>query len=636
MAWPYHFVDLDADAKALRREALDRYALYSQLSVLLPVVGLLARRVLSNAFKSFSGDDGQGGYFSPMASSSAYSAVPDSPQAKSRRSSAWGSRAGALRAALWWLGGEVHLLGQHRGERLVWFLGGGWAAWLLLLCFLETGDDYLHLTKRFGIVAAAQLPIQYLLSLKYLNPFAYVFRTSHEEVNRWHRVLGRIIYMLLLLHVVFYVNFLAQAGVLGRRIFAPVVFAGVVSWAGINLLMATALPMVRRFSYRIFFVTHLFVSFAVPVLIFFHAPPVRVSVCVALASVLADITVRRLRTMTGRAVMEAIPGTDLVKVTVAIPPGRSNTFRQHPGSHVYVSIPEAARPDLTSTSSLIYEFLFNPFTVADVDEATGDLTLVARRRTGPMTAALARFAKSSGSAASALGSPSSAPPTPRTAVAAAAAARHANYDETRIPLFVEGPYGAAKHFPNLAGPGFDRVLLVAGGVGATFAVPLYRAIRHDNPTAKVELVWALRGAGDATWAVQQQQQAQSQQREDDQDDEDKGPVSILADENVHLFLTGPLMGDSAASGSSLAVPDGDGGTELNALYRRGGRLTAQHNRRRPDLRRLVDDVFRHGSEERVAVLVCGPEEMVRETRRFVGPWVSRGREVWWHNESFGW
>ncbi|EJT75492.1 metalloreductase Fre8 [Gaeumannomyces tritici R3-111a-1] len=584
MAWPYHFVDLDADAKALRREALDRYALYSQLLVLLPVVGLLARRVLSNAFKSSSGDD---------SSPSAYSAVPDSPQAKSRRSSAWGSRAGALRAALWWLGGEVHLLGEHRGERLVWLLGGGWAAWLLLLCFLETGDDYLHLTKRFGIVAAAQLPIQYLLSLKYLNPFAYVFRTSHEEVNKWHRVLGRIIYMLLLLHVVFYVNFLAQAGVLGRRIFAPIVFAGVVSWAGINLLMATALPMVRRFSYRIFFVTHLFVSFAVPVLIFFHAPPVRVSVCVALASVLADITVRRLRTMTGRAVMEAIPGTDLVKVTVAIPPGRSNAFRQHPGSHVYVSIPEAARPDLTSTSSLIYEFLFNPFTVADVDEATGDLTLVARRRTGPMTAALARFAKSSGSAA------------------------HANYDETRIPLFVEGPYGAAKHFPNLAGPGFDRVLLVAGGVGATFAVPLYRAIRHDNPSAKVELVWALRGAGDATWA-------------------DKGPVSILADENVHLFLTGPLLGDSAASGSSLAVPDGDGGTELNALYRRGGRLTAQHNRRRPDLRRLVDDVFRHGSEERVAVLVCGPEEMVRETRRCVGPWVSRGREVWWHNESFGW
>ncbi|KLU84724.1 metalloreductase Fre8 [Magnaporthiopsis poae ATCC 64411] len=508
MAWPYRFVDLDADAKALRREALDRYALYSQLSVLLPVVAVLARRVARRAFASSSS--------SLASSSSDYSAVPDSPQLKSRRSS-------------------------HRGERGVWVLGGAWAAWLLLLCFLGTGDDYLHVTKRFGIVAAAQLPVQYMLSLKYLNPFAYAFRTSHEEVNRWHRALGRIIYMLLLLHVVLYVNYLAQVGALSRRIFAPIVFAGVASWAGLNLLMATALPAVRRFSYRVFFVTHLLVSFAVPVLIFFHAPPMRVSMCVALASLLADITVRRLTTMTGRAVMEAIPGTDLVKVTVAIPPGRSNAFRQHPGSHVYVSIPEAARPDLTSTSSLLYEFLFNPFTVADVDDATGDLTLVARRRSGPMTAALARFAKSSP------GSAASAPPTPSTA-----ASRHANYDETRIPLFIEGPYGAARHFPNLAGPGFDRVLLVAGGVGATFAVPLYRAIRHDNPSAKVELVWALRGAGDATWAVLQQEQQlqQQQQRDEDEDDEDKGPVSILADENVHLFLTGPLLGGD--SGSNLA------------------------------------------------------------------------------------
>jgi len=61
-------------------------------------------------------------------------------------------------------------------------------------------------------------------------------------------------------------------------------------------------------------------------------------------------------------------------------------------------------------------------------------------------------------------------------------------------------------------------------------------------------------------------------------------------------------------------------------------------RRRPDLRKIVDDTFRHGSAdgERVAVLVCGPAGMARELRAHVGAWVARGRDVWFHDEGFGW
>ena len=57
---------------------------------------------------------------------------------------------------------------------------------------------------------------------------------------------------------------------------------------------------------------------------------------------------------------------------------------------------------------------------------------------------------------------------------------------------------------------------------------------------------------------------------------------------------------------------------------------------RPDLGKIVDEVFRAGNEERVAVLVCGPARMARELRKHVGKWVGRGREVWFHDESFGW
>ncbi|KAI6316270.1 hypothetical protein MCOR14_000371 [Pyricularia oryzae] len=608
MGWPWRFVDLDEEARALRRETLDRYAAYSQLSVLIPVLGFVGFQLARRAYHHISAKSPGG--------DAAYSSLPEapgSPSQKSRRRSPAGVLGIRLEALKWWLGDEVFILGKYRGEREVWVFGGLWTAWLLLLCVLGTDGDYLHLTKRFGVVAAAQFPIQYLLALKFLNPFAFAFRVSHEQVNRWHRLQGRVVYILLLLHVICYVNYFIQVGILVRRLFAPVVFAGVVSWIGINLMTATAIDLVRNFSYRLFFIVHLLVSFALPPLLFYHAKPARLSMVAALAFIILDIVVRRLKTITTKAAFEHIPGTNLIKVSAPLPQrSHADEFTNHPGSHVYISIPSAARSDAgTTSSSWIYDFCLNPFTVADVDETTGNLTIVARHRGGPMTAALSHFAKGS----------LSMPPTPTTPNLDAAS-RSASY---RISLSIEGPYGAAKHFPNLAGPTFDRVLMVTGGVGATFLIPLYRAMLHDSPNAKVELVWAVRSPDEASWAVQE--------------GADSGSDNILTDERVHLFMTGDVIADdpgiTPAGGSSLA-PSGSSsgdrvasetGVEMNALYRdgrRGGRFSAMNNRRRPDLRKIVDDVFKHGSEEKVAVLVCGPEEMARELRGYVGAWVQRG------------
>jgi len=80
--------------------------------------------------------------------------------------------------------------------------------------------------------------------------------------------------------------------------------------------------------------------------------------------------------------------------------------------------------------------------------------------------------------------------------------------------------------------------------------------------------------------------------------------------------------------------------ELQAFDREGkdeaGLLFHKFERSRPDLARIVDGVFGSGTEERVAVLVCGPKEMAEELRGEVGRWVSRGRDVWWWDEGFGW
>ncbi|KAK0725397.1 ferric reductase like transmembrane component [Lasiosphaeris hirsuta] len=594
MGWPYHFINLSEAEKLVRREALDSYAIYAQLSALLPIAVALLYRTASWALKS-SGRQGS------------YSEVPSSPILKSQRSSSQGGWALRTQKLQWWLG-EDFVPGGKLGQRDQWVIGVFWAFWMVSLSVLGTGDDYLHVTKRFGMVAASQYPIQYLLALKSLNPYAFVFRSSHEHINRYHRVLGRVITLLLVLHWAFYMNFFAQNGLLPRRMSDPVVRAGVVSFLSLNILNTTALRPMRKFSYRLFFIVHLVVAFVMPVLLSFHAKPARKFMAEALVVFIADLASRKFDTVTAHASLESIPGTSLVKITASVPHPKINRFRTQPGSHIYLSIPAGVRrsANVASISHLLFEFLFNPFTVAAVDEENGDLTFVARHRSGPMTTALARLAGGTKL-------PDAAPTTSSST----------NDPQEKIPIYIEGPYGVAAGFPQFSGGDFDRVLLVAGGIGATFTVPLYRSIIRENPTARVQMVWAVRGAGDATWAVTG--------RDDSQE------AGILNDENVHIFLTGDVAAPAANTGSTSGSRNGEEEVEMSSLQRdrRRNKFTAQHNRKRPDLKKIVDDVFKHGSEERVAVLVCGPAGMARELRAHVGVWVGKGRTAWWHNEGFG-
>jgi NAD(P)H-flavin reductase len=435
---------------------------------------------------------------------------------------------------------------------------------------------------------------------------------------------GRIVYYLLCLHTVLYFNYFVGVGTLKKRLSTPLVISGLLAFICMSILMFTTLESIRRFSYRLFFLTHLATVVLMPALLFFHAHSGRPFMIITLIIFVLDLVTRKLDTVTSLATLERIPGTNLVKIVLSLPFHKINRFRIHPGAHIYLSIPAAARPDANPASAafLLFEFLFNPFTVAAVDDETGDLTLVARHLGGPITSALARFA----------GIKPANTMSQSTIV---------SREDGKIPLCVEGPYGMVKHFPNLAGGDFDRILLVAGGIGATFTVPLYRSILHDNPHVRVEMVWALRGAGEATWALT---------------GTGKGK-SILEDENVHIFLTGDILGPGNNSGAAaksrvatrsrtsgegssvlLGGSEGDGEVEMSAMYRdrRRGKYTSEHNRKRPDLKKIVDDTFKHGADEKVAVIVCGPEGMGRELREYVGAWVMRGRSVFWHNEDFGW
>ena len=232
----------------------------------------------------------------------------------------------------------------------------------------------------------------------------------------------------------------------------------------------------------------------------------------------------------------------------------------------------------------IYDFLFNPFTVADVSD-TG-ITLVIRALHGPTTKAIKTLA---------------------------------NLRKARPPIKIEGPYGSPRRFPNLACQ-YDRVLLIAGGVGATFILPIYRDLRDQidadaKSPDRLTFVWSMRSRGEAFWAT---------------DLESEDAKSLGNDKNVKIYITG-------ASSRDRAFAPEDGSVELDELQQNEEEpMKASGEKERPDLRNIVDETFKLGSEEKIAVLVCGPNGMARELRGHVGEWVGRGRDVWFHDESFGW
>ncbi|KOS17908.1 Ferric/cupric reductase transmembrane component 2 [Escovopsis weberi] len=611
MDWPFPFPrDVPPEHTHLRRQSLDYYGQLSHLSSLAPLFVAILVRVTTNVL-SYSPSAPRPG---TRTSHHDYHEVPGSPFAKARRAGAAGRWKTNLRRLRWWITDDVVIAGTPRGRRDEWILGLAWTLWSLILCFHGTGGDYIHLTKRLGIVAIAQLPAHYLLSLRPLNPYSWAFRCSHEHVNRYHRLLGAVTCLLLLAHVLLFNNFFLQLSQWLARLARPAVLLGHLLATLLLALAATSLPArVRRYSYRVFFVVHVAAAAALPALVFLHAPAARLYAAEALVALALDLAARRLTTFSARPLaLDIIPGTSLVRVILPLPAHRARLFRALPAAHIYLSIPSSSPSSASSSSArgaaLIFRLLFNPFTVAAVGDDS--ITLIARQRNGPLTTALACLAATPPPSSSS-GPKNSSLPAPANA----------------LSLAVEGPYGTmAKSYPSLLAARPDRVLLLAGGVGASFAVPLHRALSHDLPCATVRLVWAVRARQDAAWSLAPAG-APSTARDRDRGSgsgSGSGPDIEPADDRIQLYITGKRGPRRAATMTTTTT------TAAAAAH------IAELHDARPDIPQIVDDTFRRGYEERVAVLVCGPAGMASEVRAQVRPWVMRGRDVWFHSESFAW
>lgn len=411
----------------------------------------------------------------------------------------------------------------------------------------------------------------YLLMMKNpYSPLRYLLRSSHEELNPYHRILGQIIVALFSLHASFYLNFFIRAGLVKNLFTRPIPSLGLVSLTLILTLYITSLNSVRTYSYRIFYATHFTISLLLAPILFFHASPVRGYLIETFIFVLFNTLTRRLTSFLAPSTITTLPSTTLLKLTIPIPPSHRKLYANSQSQHIYLSIPPPSQP---TTGSAILNLCSNPYTIASVADDTTSLTLIARSLSGPTSARLLELTE---------------------------------LWKARPPLRIEGPYGGSNRFPDFARE-FDRVLLVAGGVGGTFVLPLYQRVRADmerrgGNTERVVMVWSVRSAAEVEWAA-----------------EAVGEVAS----GVEIVVTR----EEEEEGDGVA----DGGVEMLDLTEERGR----RKRGRVDLGGVVDGVFRKGEGEKVAVIVCGPGGMTREVRTAVGRWVKKGRDVWLHEEGFG-
>jgi hypothetical protein len=95
MAWPYYFIDLGDEQKLQRRELLDRYGLYAQLSALIPILGYQLYRL------------GAWIYTEKLNSKVVFSEDPSPVPSKRRGDKTSGIVVQTWRSVLWWLEDEV-------------------------------------------------------------------------------------------------------------------------------------------------------------------------------------------------------------------------------------------------------------------------------------------------------------------------------------------------------------------------------------------------------------------------------------------------------------------------------------------------------------------------------------------------
>ncbi|KAF4979832.1 hypothetical protein FZEAL_4048 [Fusarium zealandicum] len=462
-----------------------------------------------------------------------------------------------------------------------------------------------NLASRTGWMAIANLLVVIFLSLKN-TPLAILTASSYERLNIFHRVAGYTTLVFVIVHSCSYAALFGSQGAIKRLTERDEIFGMVASGSFLVLVFAGA--VVRTWWYELFYYLHVTFWLLAIIMTGLHQPEpskkIIYATCVAAGIWGLERLIRLIRlavnSTNNSATLTPLPnGGTRVKLAKS-PLGSAS------GKHGFLWIP-AIRAAET-----------HPFTMV----ATDPLEFVVAAHDG-FTQTLHKYAEQN--------------------------------PGTQLKASVEGPYGA---FPDARE--YDKVVLVAGGSGASFtvgaALDMLKKLRDDEEK-EVLFIWMIKNQTYLPWFSHHLKTLQGDRRV-------KVKVYVTRASAAEIGTQSPpLPSDSSLSGTLVGShPEKEPLPQLTVT-----RLSLDTEKEgfsspvespvspsieskseptsdipimygRPDVAFLVCEAVQGVSaDKRVLVMGCGPRTLISTVRNSTAGCIAdNGPSVELHCEQFGW
>ena len=361
---------------------------------------------------------------------------------------------------------------------------------VIVLCFYKINPSdqwqWEMMGYRTGFIALAQLPLIVLLAGK-INWIGFLIGSSYERLNWLHRWTARILFLTVTIHMGFWFRDWARYDYIKVKLSTDLVTQrGFAAWCILLWIVLSSFAPIRQWNYEFFVIQHVITLVGFLVAVYLHVPMgLKVWVWVPIGFAIADrvgrtalllysnLSLFRFRSKQDRfwahnATFEPL-GADMTRICIRNPP-----FKWSAGQHVFLSCHSVA--PLQS----------HPFTIASIPQ-DGRMDFLIKCKTGGSK----RFFKH--------------------------AQKHQTLPLTRVDakqdqgtlVTVEGPYGHVRPLRQ-----FDSVVLIAGGGGSTFTMPLLRdmvtswkSANHDQSsnvvTRYIRYVWIVKSTQQVSWFATQ-------------------------------------------------------------------------------------------------------------------------------------
>ncbi|KAI1088488.1 ferric reductase NAD binding domain-containing protein [Rostrohypoxylon terebratum] len=470
-----------------------------------------------------------------------------------------------------------------------------------------------NLAARFGWMATGNMVFVVFLALKN-TPLAFLTAYSYERLNVLHRIAGYTTMLYVILHASIYASYFISVGRI-ETLREDVVTAGII--AGFTMFGAVAAGMIlRRFNYELFYIVHVILFLAIVVTLGLHRPDLKgertLYATIILAAVwFADRLIRFSRlaynSINNEANVYALPdgGTRIVL--------KKPISRARPSKHCYVWLPK------------IRAFETHPFTIV----ATEPFELVINSYSG-FTRDLHHYAMENPGAS--------------------------------LKVSVEGPYGTVPDPLD-----FDRVVLVAGGSGATFTFGIAADMlsrMSENSKQQIDFIWAVKGHDNLTWFTQHLhnllnhvhapkialkvhvtrlepksiRNSSIEHRSSDSSSTNLGPSALEKGNTDYITSSGPASSAATRYESDREEKDATRQTDISSASSSVTNLNLPIRPGRPDTEAEIKAAVRSVTKnQRVLIASCGPDSLTNVVRNVAASCISvDGPAVEVHCEQFGW